>query len=130
MKLRSDKKLRRLYRSVQELDLDIKAIEEEHDKYRLQGSDSEVMRWFDSLPIETLRESCDYDYGKPRIKYSLHDISCKFDLKRLYDKKSEELEKKQSELHVARIDRVLGKIEDFQDGKYLRRNSRRKKTSG
>lgn len=121
MKLRSDnhaQQVKRLQRSVSELDLDVKAILEEHDRYRMKGSDEEILKWFQSLPIETLHESCDREHQKPRTKYSLHDMKHKFSLRRLHEKKVQELVKRKSELNVARINCILAQIEKVQNGEY------------
>jgi hypothetical protein len=131
--LRSDnaKQVKRLQRSVRELDLDLKAIVEEHDRYRLQGPDDQVMNWFHSLPIETLAESLDIEHHKPRTKYSLHDMKHKFALRRLHEKKSKELEQKKSELNIAKINLVITQIERIQNDPKSDSsgNKRRKRTS-
>jgi hypothetical protein len=105
------RQVKRLQRSVEELGLDLKAILEEHDRYRLKGTNEEIMDWFQSLPIETLRESCDREHGFPRTKYSLRDMQHNFALRKLHEKKTQEFERKQSELNVARINHVLAQIE-------------------
>jgi hypothetical protein len=130
MKLRNaNRQLRRLQRSVKELDLDLQAILEEHDRYRLRGSDESILNWFESLPIETLCESLDHDHHRPRTRYSLQDMRHKFALRRLHEKKTAELVQKQSELKVAKIDCVLAEIERIQNGEDTRRNPRGKKSS-
>lgn len=105
------RQVKRLQRSVEELSLDLEAILEEHDRYRIKGTAEEVMEWFHSLPIETLHESCDRERGNPRTKYSLRDMQHNFALRRLHEKKTQEFERKQSELNVARINHVLAQIE-------------------
>lgn len=105
------RQIKRLQRSVEELDLDIKAILEEYDRYRMKGTNEEIMDWFQSLPIETLRESCDRERGNPRCKYSLKDMQHNFSLRRLHEQKTFEFQRKQSELNVARINHVLAQIE-------------------
>lgn len=106
-----DKQVKRLQKAVKELGLDLEAILEEHDRYRLKGSSEEVMDWFQSLPIETLRESIDREHKKPRTKYSLHDMKHKFELRKLHELKTKELEQKQSQLNVAKINSILAQIE-------------------
>lgn len=103
--------IKKLTKTVKELDLDIKAISDEHDRYCLKGSSEEIMNWFKSLPIETLRESIDREHKKPRTKYSLRDMKHKFELRKLHDKKTEELYLKKIELNIAKIDLLLSKIE-------------------
>lgn len=95
--------------SLKELKLDLQAIQEEHDKYVLDSSIGK--NWFDSLPIETLKESLDNEKRNPRTKYSLKDMRHKFSLQRLYDKKKEQLDLEQSKLNIARIDYIINQIE-------------------
>lgn len=134
MKLRNANiRVKRLQKCVKELNLDLQAILEEHDRYRLKGSDEEVMNWFHSLPIETLRESCERERGKPRTRYSLHDMRHKFALRRLHEQKCNELVAKQAELNIAKINCILAKIERIQNGESGEDpggNPRGKKTSG
>lgn len=114
MRLKSDnhaRQVKRLLRSVRELDLDLKAIINEHDEYRLKCTNEEITDWFQSLPIETLKESCDREHGRPRTKYSLDHMRHKFALRRLYEKKLIELERKKSELIVANINHILAQID-------------------
>lgn len=114
MKLRNDnhaRQVKRLEKSVKELGLDVQAILEEHDRYRLKGSNEEIMEWFQSLPIETLHESLDRERQKPRTKYSLHDMTHKFALRRLHEQKIRELDRKQTDLNVAKINLILAQIE-------------------
>jgi hypothetical protein len=117
MKLKNDnhtKQIKKLKKTVRELDLDLQAIIEEHDRYRFQDSDDKVMQWFESLPIETLSESLNKEHNKPRTKYSLHDLKHKFNLRKLHEKKSKELDQKKSELNVAKINHVLSQIYKIQ----------------
>lgn len=104
-------KVKRLEKSVKELGQDVQAILEEHDRYRLKGSNEEIMEWFQSLPIETLKESLDRERQKPRTKYSLHDMQHKFTLRKLHEQKTLELECKQTDLIVAKINHVLTQID-------------------
>lgn len=109
------RQIKRLQRSVNELNLDLQAILEEHDRYRLKGSKDEIMEWFNSLPIETLFESLDNEHQRPRKKYSLQHMKHKFALRKLHEKKKQELEKKQTDLNIAKIDCILEKIERVED---------------
>jgi hypothetical protein len=111
MKLKSDKYIKKLQRNVRELDLDIQAIIEEHDRYVLSGSTKEIQNWFDSLPIESLKELCDREKHRPRTKYSLHDMKHKFALRKLHDEKQEQLISERSKLNLAKIDFILSQIE-------------------
>ncbi len=81
MKLKNDnftKQVKKLQRSVNDLYLDLQAIQDEHDKYILNTPKDKAVDWFQSLPIETLKESLDCDKNNPRTKYSLHDMKQKF----------------------------------------------------
>lgn len=111
-----DKLVRKLKKSVRELCLDLQAITEEHDRYVPKGSQEEIIEWFHSLPIETLLESINREHNLPRTKYSLCDIKHKFALRKLHEKKKEELEQKQIELNIAKIDCVLSKIQGIENG--------------
>jgi hypothetical protein len=109
MKLSNVKMLKQ---TIEELGLDLQAIADEHDKYCLNYSnEAEAMNWFHSLPIETLSDSLNRDYKKPRSKYSLHDMNHKFTLRRLHEKKKEELEKLKIDFNIALIDSIIDKIE-------------------
>ena len=110
MKLKSGNKLRRLRRSVMSLSLDVQAIEQEHDMYRLDGDLQTAEEWFHSMPIESLGDSLAHDRGYPLGKYSLHDMKHKFKLRKLHEQKLEELELKQIEFNVAKIENILSKI--------------------
>lgn len=101
-----------LQETVEELGLDLKAIADEHDQYCLKTStEDEAINWFHSMPIETLSDSLNREYKRPRTKYSLHDMRHKFALRKLHEKKKEELDKIKIDLKVARIDFILSKIE-------------------
>jgi hypothetical protein len=104
---KSHTKIKKLERDVQELALDLKAITEEHDHYCFGTNLKETEAWFHSLPIETLKESLDRQYGHPRSKPSLQDMKHKFNLRKLHDETQAELLEKQSKLFIAKIDRIL-----------------------
>ena len=100
-----------LQETVEELGLDLKAIADEHDRYCFSySSDKEAFDWLHSMPIETLSDSINRDKQMPRSKYSLHDMQHKFALRKLHEKKKEELEVLQTQLNVAKIDVLLDKI--------------------
>ena len=107
---------RRLKRHIKELYLDVNAIIEEHDRYRLGGDTNRIEEFFESLPIETLHESLERDSGKPRTTLSLRDMHHKFGLRRLHDQKQDELERRQHEYNVAKIEVIQNKIARIQDG--------------
>jgi hypothetical protein len=111
MKLSS---VKHLQETVEELGLDLKAIAEEHDRYCFHYStDDDAMNWLHSMPIETLSDSLNRDNQRPREKYSLHDMRHKFALKRLHEKKKEELEDLKVQLNVAKIDMLLNTIKSI-----------------
>lgn len=121
------KQVRKLQRNVNDLNLDLQAIQEEHDKYVLGGSKDEAIEWFNSLPIETLRDSLDREKKAPRTKYSLQDMRHKFALRRLHEQKKDQLEKEQSKLNLARIDHIAAQIKKIEDGTYEQSGSSKRK---
>jgi hypothetical protein len=106
---------RRLRRNIRELNLDVQAIIEEHDRYRLGGDPNRIEEFFESLPIETLRESLERENGRPRTTFSLRDMHHKFGLRKLHDKKMEELARRQCEYNIARIEMLESKIRKVED---------------
>jgi hypothetical protein len=94
---------------VTELGLDLEALAEEHNQYCMNSSitEEEALNWLHSLPIETLSDSLNKEHQRPRTKYSLHDIHHKSSLRKLHEKKKEELEIYQIKLRVAKIDLLL-----------------------
>jgi len=105
--------LKQLQNIVQELDLDLKALAEEHDKYCLKSTnDDDAINWLHSLPIETLTDSLDKDHQRPRTKYTMHDIIHKSALRKLHEKKKTELEIQTHKLNIAKIDFLINKISD------------------
>ena len=120
MKLSSVKALQE---TVEELGLDLQALAEEHDKYCFNySSEDEALNWLHSLPIESLSDSINNECQRPRSKYSLHDMRHKFALRKLHEKKKDELETLQIQLNIAKIDLLIGKIENISDGKSQARN--------
>jgi hypothetical protein len=108
MKLSSVKVLQE---TVEELGLDLQAIADEHDSYCLKSNTEEdAIKWLHSLPIETLSDSLDKERQRPRKKYSLHDMHHKFALRKLHEKKKDELDKIKTNLNIAKIDSILSKI--------------------
>jgi hypothetical protein len=102
--------VKKLEKSIQELSLDLKAIIDEHDQY-CWPSHEHAAAWFESLPIETLRESVEREHGEPRHKMSLHDLKHKFGLRRLHEKTQAKLEQKERDLRVVRYEQVIREIE-------------------
>jgi hypothetical protein len=111
-------RVKKLQRSVNELNLDLEAIREEHDRYVLGASKDEAMDWFNSLPIETLCESLNREHKNPRTKFNLQDMKHKFALRRLHEQKKSKLEDEKIKLNVARIDCIIAKIQDIENGIY------------
>jgi hypothetical protein len=114
--------LKELSKTVEELGLDLQAIAEEHDRYRLNSSnEDEAMAWLHSLPIENLSDSLNKEHQLPRTKYSLNDMKHKFLLRKLHEKKKEELELLQLELNIAKIDCLIKRIKDIGDDEVIDR---------
>lgn len=108
------KKVNKLKRLINEINLDLSAITKEHSLYLLSSDD-----WFNSLPIESLKESIDKDRCNVRTKYSLNDMKHNFALKRLFKAKEEELEKAKIEYNIANIDYLLSQIKNI-ESKFLK----------
>ena len=100
--------------SVEELDIGVRAIIEEHERFSPKGSDKEIWSWFSSFPIESLRESLDFDLKRYRAKYSLKDMKYKFHLRKMYNKAILQLEEKKSELQLAKVNYLLKMIQETQ----------------
>jgi hypothetical protein len=113
MKLKNDK-IKKLQKKVDELKLDLSAINEEYKLYCVpKNKDGTEIDWFNYLPIETLLESLNKDHGKPRIKYSLSDFHHNFKLFNLYIEKFKEYSELNSKLNIAKINKVLNEIKDI-----------------
>ncbi|MCK9567666.1 hypothetical protein M0R72_01795 [Candidatus Pacearchaeota archaeon] len=101
-----------LRETIDELGLDLQAIADEHDQYCLKTStEDEAMNWLHSMPIENLSDSLNREHQRPRSKYSLHDMRHKFALRKLHEKKKEELDRLKIDLNIAMIDSIISKIE-------------------
>lgn len=109
MKLSKTKTIKNIEQEIVETTLDIKAIMEEHDRYKFK-SEQEAYTFIESLPIETLKESLDKDNGKPRSRISLKDIPHVNRLHREFDKKQDSLMKLKKDLFIAKIDELQEKI--------------------
>lgn len=108
MKLKS---VKALSKERKELDAVVKNLAKEHNKYGINGTDEEIKRWFDCLPIETLRESIDFENKIPREKYSLQDMKKRFSIRKLHEKKVEDLDRVKQEIRILKIESLLSKIE-------------------
>lgn len=105
----TSRRIKRLEKKVDELLLDLNAIADEHSRYRFGGT-AAVESWINCLPIETLRESISREMGKPRTKIALGDLKHKFGLRKLHEDYQEKLEQAETELNIAKIDKVLEQI--------------------
>lgn len=115
MKLSNVKVLRE---TVEELGLDLQAIADEHDQYCLKTStEDEAINWLHSMPIESLSDSLNNEHQRPRSKYSLHDMRHKFALRKLHEKKKEELDRLKIDLNIEMINSILDKIERIENRK-------------
>lgn len=110
MKLRNAE-IKELERCVNDLNLDLQAITQEYDNSIFPGSNEEILAWFHSLPIETLTESLNFDLNISRTKYSLCNMKHQFILRKLHQRKIEELENKKIELSIAKINSIISIIE-------------------
>lgn len=97
-----------LRRRVQEIKNDLKAIKYEHDYYDF-GTNEDVAEWFQSFPIENLYDSLAMDHNA-RTKIGLIELLHKYNLRKLFSKKVDELEDAERDLYVARVEKVLKKI--------------------
>jgi hypothetical protein len=105
-----------LRETVEELGLDLQAIADEHDQYCLKAStEDEAINWLHSMPIESLSNSLNMEHQRPRSKYSLHDMRHKCALRKLHEKKKEELDRIKIDLSIAMIDSILEKIERIEN---------------
>ena len=103
------RKINALRRKIKNVKLDLKAIEDEHNHYQF-ATYEEADVWFNSLPIENLKQSLDKQHNKPTDKFSMAKMLHNFNLRRAYDQYSKELDLLESELRVAEIDYLLERI--------------------
>jgi hypothetical protein len=104
------RELTRLNREVKRLARDLDELVDKHNTFRVGGGAQKVIEWFESFPIETLRESLDYDHSKPRKKLTLADLSEKGRVRRAHALKEEQLELAEHRRTAAEIDVLLEKI--------------------
>lgn len=105
------RQVRTITKQLKLLDKRLKEIESEHNSYRLDGDVDKVAEWFQSFPIETLRESLYYD-SNIRTKYSLNDLNKKTLLRKEFDSTIEQFSLLQSKLNIAKIDLLLLEIKN------------------
>lgn len=108
--------VKKLQRQEKQLSRDIKAIIKEHDSYSFGGSKENISDWFDSLPIQDLRDSLERQHNYPRRHPSLRDLKHKFGLRKLFTKTADKLQEVQTELKIATIDSIINKIAKVQNG--------------
>jgi hypothetical protein len=102
-------------KKIEETQNEIQAMVKEHDRNRLDVSNSELESWFNSLPIESLKESLDRDRNKPRRSYSLKNMLQKFRIRKQCMKKNDEAARLASKLVVAKSDFILEQIRKIED---------------
>ena len=78
-------------RLVRRLWRELNAIINEHDSYQMDSYE-EIAEWFHSFPIESLRESLDFELGHPSNKLSLSKLVRKGKLRKAFLKKQSELD--------------------------------------
>lgn len=100
------RELRKLTREIRVLTRDINHIIDKHNGYEIGG----VEDWFDCYPIESLRESLNYDHGNRRSKFSLQDFLKKIKLRRQHQEKMDKLEDVSRKQSIAEIDVILERI--------------------
>lgn len=108
----SEKKreLLRMNREVKKLARDLDELVDRHNAFRVGGGAQRVIEWFESFPIETLRESLDYESDRPRQKLALCDLEEKGRIRRAHYEKEEQLELAEHKRTIAEIDFLLEKI--------------------
>ncbi len=102
-------KIRKLKKLYKNLCSDLDAIEKEHNRYK-PANEAEAMIWLESFPIESLRDSLDYENNRPRKKLSLKDVKHRSNLRLLYEHNLDALDKLYSDLNIAQIDLLLMKV--------------------
>ena len=105
-----ERELLKLNRKFRKAARDLDQIAMKHNSYHVGGDVDDVMNWFDSMPIENLRESLDKDHNYPRTKFSLSDMHERGRLRRQHDKKEKELLLLEHKRTIAEIDVLLEKI--------------------
>lgn len=105
------RQIRILTKQLKFFDVRLKEIEKEHNGYCLDGDVDKVTEWFQSLPIETLQESLNYDLNA-HSKYSLNDLNKKSVLRKEFDSFIEQFSSLQSKLNIAKIDLLLLEIKN------------------
>jgi len=107
-------KVNRLSRRISSLTRDLDRIVLKHDKLRPPGGIEGAAQWLESMPIEDLNESLNYDRGIYPDRLSLPALYEKSRLKRLYDEKTSEIEAVISKRTEIECDIILEKIEKIQ----------------
>ena len=100
-------KIEKLRKEIEELDLDIQALDEERRYYYLKNG----------LPIESLDDSFYYERNEVRRSGSLRDIHNKIALDKLRRDKLEELDARKCKLRLVQVEEILKNINDILDNK-------------
>jgi len=108
------KSIKGIQNKINELELDLEAIIEEHNKYTLPNS-NEAAKWMNSLPINSLYDSLLCDNDKYTSFFSIRNMHHRPKLRKLFEKTLDEYESLKSELQVKRIDKVLAKIKKVEN---------------
>jgi len=111
-----------LRNEVIELSKELESIIAEHDSYAVEDVDDleKVESFLESFPIETLKESLEFE-KPPELrkielkKFSLPYLKVKLNLKHQFEKKEVELNDKKTQLRVALIDELLEKIQKINE---------------
>lgn len=107
-------KVNKLSRRISTLTRDLDKIVLKHDKLRPPGGVEGAAKWLESMPIEDLNESLEYDRGIYPDRLSLPALYEKSRLRRLYDQKTSEIEAIISKKTEVECDLILEKIENIQ----------------
>jgi len=91
---------------------EIEQIVIEHDKCIPNASEHELIDMLNSSPIESLRDSLDFEHGKDKTKkrFSLIEMKKMSSLKKKKEKLIEKYLVKEHELKIAEIEDIQNKI--------------------
>ena len=79
----------------------------------LPSSNEEVSAWYQSLPLDSLTDLCDYEEGK-KIVFNLDKLHRRADLRKEKDEALEKIEEIRSNITISSIDILLEKIKIFE----------------
>lgn len=116
MKIKSIAKVKKLERRIKQLAKDMERIMLKHDSFRSEFSSlNSLEKWFESLPIETIKELYCFEKNMPRAKLSLNDLEEKSRLRKEFLKKSIELEITEHKYKELLCSNLLKDIEKIQE---------------